>query len=965
MSDLRARLETSLSTNYRLERELGSGGMAVVYLAHDLRHKRRVALKVLRPEISAVMGPERFLREIETLANLTHPHILPLHDSGEADGLLFYVMPYVEGESLRARLRREKQLPLDDALRIAREVADALSHAHARGVIHRDIKPENILLSGAHALVADFGIAAAIDVAGGSRLTQTGIAMGTPAYMSPEQALGERAIDARTDVYALGCVLYEMLAGEVPFGAPTAQAMLGRRLHEPAPSLRRAREQVPAALDQAVSKALATQAADRFATAERLLEALKESHSDALPASRIIDRRFGRRAAAVAAVAVLALAMFVVWNRTAGSSASDLAALTGMVDSANWQAAWPLLRRMEQAIPGDSAFEALRSSAATRVIITSDPAGASVYRRFYAGPDTAWEYLGQTPLTDHWFPNGTSQVRIELSGYRTVYRAGPPNVLRGLTTLDRENAIPSEMVRVPGGLIRAANPQFRSLEAIELGDYLMDRYETTNREYKRFLDAGGYQRREFWKHEFRRAGRVLSWETAMREFVDHTGRAGPADWEVGDYPEGEDGLPVTGVSWYEAAAYAEFAGKALPTVYHWSRAATLIMGAEIVPRSNFSLRARRPVTASMALSQFGTYDHAGNVREWCMNESQGERYIMGGGWNDPSYHFIDAYAQPPWDRSSSNGIRLVRYLDARNVQQAAQHIELPHRDFLAERPVTDEVFEIFRNQFAYDPKPLNDSVVSIDSSHADWVKQRVSFDAAYAGPRMLIDLYLPKRASPPYQVVIFFPGGLALQTPSSKDRPTVAFDFVIKSGRALAFPIYRGTYERGAGELQSDLPDQTVKWREYVIMWGQDYRRTIDYLKTRQDIDTVRIAFFGRSWGGAMGPIMAAIEPRTRVVVLEIGGLEFARALPEVEPINYVTRVRQPTLMLNGQYDYFFPVETSQKPLLKLLGSPVRDKKLVISEGGHFVPRPQLIGEALGWLDRYLGKTESARRPSE
>jgi serine/threonine-protein kinase len=204
MNDLRARLEASLSAAYRLERELGSGGMAVVYLAHDLRHKRRVAIKVLRPEISTVIGPERFLREIETLANLPHPHILPLHDSGEADGLLYYVMPFVEGESLRDRLVREKQLPLDDALRIAREVADALSHAHSHGVVHRDIKPENILLAGGHALVADFGIAAALDVAGGSRLTETGIAMGTPAYESG--AGGERTIDARADIYALGCV---------------------------------------------------------------------------------------------------------------------------------------------------------------------------------------------------------------------------------------------------------------------------------------------------------------------------------------------------------------------------------------------------------------------------------------------------------------------------------------------------------------------------------------------------------------------------------------------------------------------------------------------------------------------------------------------------------------------------------------------------------------------------------------
>src|SRR5712692_11256628 len=209
MTDAVARLSAALEDRYRIERELGAGGMATVYLAHDVRHDRKVALKVLRPELSAILGGERFLTEIKTTANLQHPHILPLHDSGEADGLVFYVMPYVEGESLRDRLAREKQLPVEDAVRIAHEVADALHYAHQHGIVHRDIKPENILLHGGHAQVADFGIAlAASRSEGGTRMTETGMSLGTPQYMSPEQAMGEREITARSDVYALGCVLY-------------------------------------------------------------------------------------------------------------------------------------------------------------------------------------------------------------------------------------------------------------------------------------------------------------------------------------------------------------------------------------------------------------------------------------------------------------------------------------------------------------------------------------------------------------------------------------------------------------------------------------------------------------------------------------------------------------------------------------------------------------------------------------
>jgi serine/threonine-protein kinase len=273
LADLLAHLQAALADRYTLERELGRGGMAVVYLARDLKHHRQVAIKVLRPELGAVLGAERFLREIEVAAGLSHPHILPLHDSGETDGFLYYVMPYVAGESLRDRLTREQQLPLEDALQIAREVADALSYAHGREVVHRDIKPENILLEARHAVVSDFGIARAISAAGGERLTQTGIAVGTPSYMSPEQAAAEPAIDARSDVYSLGCVLFEMLAGEPPYTGPTAQAILAKRLSEPVPHLRTLRD-VPEYIEHAVTKALAKAPADRFATAAEFAAAL-------------------------------------------------------------------------------------------------------------------------------------------------------------------------------------------------------------------------------------------------------------------------------------------------------------------------------------------------------------------------------------------------------------------------------------------------------------------------------------------------------------------------------------------------------------------------------------------------------------------------------------------------------------------------------------------------------------------
>ena len=284
MTNLLSHVQAALAGGYAIERELGRGGMATVYLARDLKHGRPVAIKVLAPELAAALGRERFLREIETAARLTHPHILPLHDSGEADGFLYYVMPYIEGESLRDRLNREGQLSIADAVAITCTVANALSYAHSRDVVHRDVKPENILLSNGEAVVADFGIAGAIDAAGGGKLTRTGLVLGTPAYMSPEQGAGERALDGRSDVYSLGCVLYEMLAGEPPFTGPTGQAIIAKRFTDPVPSARRVRETVPLPMDQAIAKALARVPADRFATTHQFAEALQAS-AEARPAA--------------------------------------------------------------------------------------------------------------------------------------------------------------------------------------------------------------------------------------------------------------------------------------------------------------------------------------------------------------------------------------------------------------------------------------------------------------------------------------------------------------------------------------------------------------------------------------------------------------------------------------------------------------------------------------------------------
>jgi len=304
-----AALRGALADRYTLEREIGRGGMATVYLAHDLRHERRVAIKVLHPELASVVTGERFLREIKLTAGLTHPHILPLHDSGEAGGFLYYVMPYVEGESLRARLARERRLPVDDALRITREVADALASAHARGIVHRDIKPANILLEEGHAVVADFGIARAVDAAGGTRITETtGFALGTPRYMSPEQATGGRGLDGRSDLYSLGCVLYEMLAGEPPVVDASVPKLVSRKLLGQLRSVREVCPTAPPELDRALTRVLATDPGERFATAGEFVEAL----GDIVSGPRAAQAKSGRSSGGKRAVIGLSAAVIIV-----------------------------------------------------------------------------------------------------------------------------------------------------------------------------------------------------------------------------------------------------------------------------------------------------------------------------------------------------------------------------------------------------------------------------------------------------------------------------------------------------------------------------------------------------------------------------------------------------------------------------------------------------------------------------
>jgi dienelactone hydrolase len=518
--------------------------------------------------------------------------------------------------------------------------------------------------------------------------------------------------------------------------------------------------------------------------------------------------------------------------------------------------------------------------------------------------------------------------------------------------LHTKDETPPGMVWLPPGFSTFARVAVR-LPRAPTTPVWIDKYEVSNRQFKAFVDAAGYQKREYWKQPFIRNGREVSWEEAIAAFRDTTPRPGPATWEAGTYPDGKADFPVGGVSWYEASAYAEFAGKSLPTVSHWYLAAGLGPSSQITSLSNFGGQGPAQVGSHLGLAPSGTYDMAGNVKQWTVNASAENRFILGGSWNNLSYMFQQADARPPFERDPSFGFRCVRH-----VEPVPDTLTGPLATVVVDRsrarPVDDQTFRVFTSLLSYDKTDVKASVDSVtDAPH--WRRENVSFDAAYGNEKVILHLYLPKDTTPPYQPVLYFGGANMLMARTPDQVSSRAMEYIVKSGRAVVLPAYAGTLERGPTPL--GLPP--ARQRDLTIMQLKDAFRSIDYLETRKDIDTSRIGFYGVSLGGGVGTIALGAEPRFKAAVLaSIGALDAnAALLPEVDIWNYAPRVKVPVLMLNGKDDSQFPVEASQTPFFEALGTPDKDKRHIVFTGGHvdFLDRLEVIREALDWLDRYLG----------
>lgn len=947
------RLNAALSERYSVDREIGEGGMARVFLATDLRHGRSVAIKVLKPELGAQVDADRFVAEIRTTAGLQHPHVLPLFDSGEADGLLYYVMPYVRGESLRALIAREGRLSVKHAVKIAASVGDALDHAHRQGVLHRDIKPGNVMISDeGEPLLADFGIALAIGDPMGHRFTQTGASIGTPGYMSPEQAAGEQSLDEKSDIYSLGALTYEMLAGAPPFADLSPRAALAEVLTGEPPTLTKVDPSVPIELSDVVSRALAREPAHRHPSAGDFANELRTATSapDTAPTG---PGRALPWIAAAAAGALLATGLWYTRSRDARwarlEAVPEIQRLVGDRQSAE---AFTLVQRALAALPDDPTLQALLEAATVDVDVTSTPPGARVSYRPYDVEDTAWTVLGTTPTGRVRVPAEELLLRFELEGFETHTSAYTTGLRTHSALLAPEG---SGMIELP------PSSYSMSGEEVPVGRFWIDQAEVTNAEFQEFVDAVLSEEIGDWMALLSRDEVSFDRQRLLREAVDQTGRFGPSTWELSRFPEGMADHPVQGISWFEAVAYCAFREARVPTYHHWKVADA----GQISPWDGLLQHANLgrgdgplPVGASQAHSVFGVADLAGNVREWVWNAAGSERYILGGSWVSPPHLYVDFDAIDPWSRSEENGVRCARY-DGEPDPELLEVIELPIFDFTGYRPVDDATFASYLRLFEYDRGPLDLTRSTADETDA-WTREYVEIDAAYLDERLPIHLFLPKGVEPPYQAVVYLPGSSAFSLESSANIAEMsALSFLPESGRALLYPVVKGSYERQWGRPSRGMTER----RQRYVWMVQDIMRAVDFVEESEELREDAVSFLGLSFGAEL-VLPVAVEKRFAAAVLVGAALDPAwrGSIPEeVAPWNYITRVTTPTMVINGEFDFMHPFEESQVPFFELIAVPGDQKEFVVLPTGHLPANNDVIAHTLRWLDERFGPVPRRR----
>jgi eukaryotic-like serine/threonine-protein kinase len=960
---------------YEILALLGAGGMGEVYRARDTRLGREVAIKVLAAEVAD--DPDRrrrFEQEALAVSALNHPGIVTLYEIesavGTAGTIDFLAMELVQGEPLNEAIP-EGGLPLPIAVGLARQAAEALEAAHAAGIVHRDLKPANLMVTPSGRLkVLDFGLArlqpslrpgSEARTFAESRHTAAGLVLGTLGYLSPEQAAGESAGPA-ADLFSLGVVLYEMVTGVSPFVRDTPMRSLVAVLQDPAPPLAPDRPEIPGALRKLVARCLEKDPAQRPLSAAQVVAELRALEQELNAVLR--PRRGGLAAGlgiAAAAVALMAVGG-VLWWRGADERwprRDGIPMIVKLVQEDRSFAAYVLACEAQSRVGGDNELERLVERFTLRARIVSEPAGATVSIRDYRSPQGPWVVLGTTPIGSTRIPDSPSSFHIERQGFAEI-EASP------LAEADHEGRLVfqftlTELAQQPPGMVRVAGgtSRYRLAERLSIEPFWIDRLEVSNRDFQRFVDDGGYQRRELWQQPFVEGSREWTWEQAMALFQDATGRSGPAGWELGRFADGTGDLPVGGVSWFEALAYAEWSGKSLPTYHHWYLAASPDIFSDILDASNFGGIGPAPVGSLAGLGPWGTLDMAGNVKEWVWNEAGGARYLLGGSWNEAAYLYAEPDRASPFARAPTHGFRCARFPQQPSPAALASVARFapPAGE---QEPVDDSVFAALASAYSYDRSaPLAASVETTAGEESEiWRLERVSIAAAYRNERLPLRIYLPKEARPPFSAVIYFPDSTAEQFGVSERLELRYFEFLVRSGRAVVFPVFDNTYERRVSGWSGGDPNRR---RDLLNSWSKDLGRTLDYLATRPDIDSQRVALYGLSLGAVYVPVLAALEPRLTTAISLGGGLPTNRVLPESNPLNFAPRVRVPVLMIAGREDFVRPLELNQRPLFAALGVPADEKRLAVLDGGHIPPRMNdVVREVLDWLDRWLGAPGSS-----
>lgn len=640
----------------------------------------------------------------------------------------------------------------------------------------------------------------------------------------------------------------------------------------------------------------------------------------------------------------------------------DLPQFLSLVDSSKNDDAFNLGNRLLKDNKNNKIVQDAMNKLTAEIDIISDPPDAKVYRYTSGSYSSSnWEYLGKTPIKKAKVPwTHFTKLRFDAGNNKQYIFSESTWILyskAGKFTLPLNvNIDTSREAVVLGQKLSLLIPGLDEREA-EIGPFVIDRYEVTNEEYQKFVNAGGYNNPKYWDFPTTIKNKTYAFDVVKDLFKDKSGVPGPAGWVSGAFTEGEGRLPVNGISWFEASAYARFTGKKLPSVYHWTRGASVYMGSDIIPVSNFSKSHLKEVGYSKVTSVYGLYDVAGNVREWCTNTSGSDSThvaILGGSYLDGPFSFNDFFAASPFDRSLANGVRCMFPLVKQdNKALYTEYLYVPVRDFKSLPGVGKETFAVIKGLYDYEKKPLNVVTKEKITTNSSYDVEAVEFNAAYNNERMGGYLYTPKNRTAKSKTIVFFPGANAFNEDiGSLNEMRRETEFLVKQDYAVFIPIFKSTYNR-KDDVKNDYPNKSDAWKEHIIMWGKDLKRSIDFLETRQDLDISKLAYYGISWGAAMGSILCAIDDRVKVGLLYVAGFYQQPCQLEVEQYVYAPYVKMPILMLNGKYDFFYPLETSQNPMYELLGTPLEHKKRYVYPTGHNVPEEELVREVLAWLKKY------------